>query len=117
MAAAIFCAASIYGKVTSRDLSSLSSTLMIAVMGIFAVSIVNFFMHSDFLQYLLSWAVIAVFSAYIAFDMQQLMAIYFTKQSSEAIEKISIMGALHLFIAVINIFIALLQLFGDRKRR
>lgn len=117
MAAGIFCAAAIYGKATSRDLSSLSSTLMVAIMGIFAVSILNFFMHSSFLQYLISWAVILVFTMYIAFDMQQLLAIYFTKQSSQALEKISIMGALHLFIAVINIFLALLQLFGDRKRR
>lgn len=117
IASAIFMIASIYGKTTSKDLSSMHSTLMVGLFGIVAVSIVNYFMHSAMIQYILSWAIVAVFTGYIAFDMQQLLAIYFTRQSDEMVQKISILGALHLFIAVVNIFIALLQLFGDRKRR
>lgn len=117
MAAGVFMAAAIYGRFTSRDLSSMRSTLMIALFGIIGVSFVNMFMNSSSLQYLLSIAIVVVFSGYIAYDMQQLLAIYFTRQSDNDVEKISIMGALHLFIAMINIFLALLQLFGDRRRR
>jgi len=117
MAAGVFMSAAIYGRFTSRDLSSMRSTLMIALFGIIGVSFVNMFMNSSSLQYLLSVAIVVVFTGYIAYDMQQLLAIYFTRQSDNDVEKISIMGALHLFIAMINIFLALLQLFGDRRRR
>lgn len=117
MAASVFVAASLYGRFTSRDLSSMRSTLLIGLIGIIIVSFINMFMHSTMMQYIISVAIVAIFSGYIAFDMQQLLAIYFTRQSEDMIEKVSIMGALHLFIALINIFLAMLTLFGDRKRR
>lgn len=117
MAAGVFLSAAVYGRFTSRDLSSMRSTLMIGLMGIFAVSIINLFMNSSMVQYWISIAIVVIFTGYIAYDMQQLLAIYFTRQSEETVEKISIMGALHLFIAMINIFLALLNLFGDRKRK
>jgi len=116
MAASIFMVAALYGRFTSRDLSSMRSTLTIGLFGILGVSLLNMFMHSSSLQYLLSIAIVVVFTGYIAYDMQQLLAIYFTRHSQDMIEKISIMGALHVFIAMINIFIALLQLFGGRRR-
>ncbi len=115
MAAGVFMVAALYGRTTSKDLSSMRSTLMIALFGIIGVSLVNMFLHSSSLQYLLSIVIVVVFSGYIAYDMQQLLSIYFTRQSDEMIEKISITGALHLFIAIVNIFIALLQLFGRRR--
>ena len=116
MAAAVFMAAAMYGRFTSKDLSSMRSTLMVALFGIIGVSIVNMFLHSSGLQYLLSIAIVIIFSAYIAYDMQQLLAIYFTRQSDEMSEKASIMGALHLFISMLNIFLALLHLFGNRRK-
>ena len=62
-------------------------------------------------------AVILVFSGYIAFDMQQLLNIYYSMQDNNAmLEKISIMGALHLFIAFVNIFVSLLHLLGNRRK-
>lgn len=117
MAGAIFIAAAVYGRFTSTDLSSLRSVLMIGVIGILVSMLVNFFLHSSLLQYLLSVAIVIVFSGFIAFDMQRLLSIYYSKQSNEMIEKISIIGALHLFISFINIFLALLDLFGSKKGR
>lgn len=117
IAAAVFLIAAVYGKMTSRDLSSMRATLMIALFGVIGVSLINFFMHNAFLHYVLSAAIVVIFAGYIAYDMQQLLAIYFTRQSNEMIEKISIMGALHLFISLINIFVSLLSLMGEKKRR
>lgn len=117
MAAGIFIAAALYGRFTSKDLSSVRSVLMVGLFGVIGVSIVNLFMQSSAMQYFISIATILVFTGFIAYNMQQLLAIYFTRQSEEAIEKISIIGALQLFISVINIFLALLQLFGDRRRK
>lgn len=117
MAGVIFVSAAIYGKFTSKDLSSMGSVLMIGLIGLIVVSLINFFMCSAFVQYLLSWATIGIFTGFIAFDMQRLQSIYYSRPSGEMIEKISIFGALQLYISFVNIFIALLSLFGDRRRK
>lgn len=117
ISAAIFGAAALFGRLTSTDLSSMRSTLMIGLFGIIIVSLINMFLGNSLIEYLVSWAIIAVFSGLIAFEMQQLLAIYFTRNSDEMIEKISIIGALNLFISFINIFVAVLRLFGERRDR
>lgn len=117
IAGAVFISAAVYGKLTKTDLSSMGSVLMIGLFGIIIASFFNFFMQSSFLQYIISFAVIGIFTGFIAFDMQNLTALYFTRQSRDMIEKISIIAALQLFLSFVNIFIALLQLFGDRRDR
>lgn len=116
MASAVFIGASIYGRITSNDLSSIRSTLIIALWGVFFTSLFNMLMQSSAIQYIISILMIVLFSGFIAYDMQQLLGIYFTRQSEEMIEKVSIMGALHLFISMINIFVAMLNLYGDRRK-
>jgi FtsH-binding integral membrane protein len=115
ISAAVFGAAAFYGRYTSRDLSSMRSVFMIGLFGIIASSLINLFIGSSALQYLISWGVLVIFTGLVAFDMQRLLAIYFTRQSDEAIEKIAIIGALNLFISFINIFMSVLRLFGDRR--
>jgi len=117
ISAAVFLSAAVYGRYTSKDLSSMRSILNIGIFGVIIASLVNIFMGSSLVQHMISWAVIGIFTALVASDMQQLLAIYFTRQSKDNFEKIAVMGALSLFISFINIFISILQLFGDRKDR
>jgi FtsH-binding integral membrane protein len=116
MASAVFLSASIYGRVTSKDLSSMRSTLIVAMWGVLFTSLFNMFMRSSGMQYIISILIIGIFSGFIAYDMQQLLGMYFRRESEEVVEKISIMGALHLFISIINIFVALLYLFDNRRK-
>lgn len=115
LAAAVFGAAALYGRSTSRDLSSIRSAVSVGILGLLVVSILNMFMQSSGLQYIVSWLFVGVFSANIAINMQDLLNIYYSRESEENIEKISILGSLSLFISFINIFISLLRLFGERK--
>ncbi len=116
-AGAIFISAALYGKFTKKDLSSLSSVFQVAIFGILTVMLFNFFIQSSMLQHIISIAVILVFTALIAYDMQALTALYYARESDEMMEKISIIGALQLFISFINIFLSLLELFGNKKNR
>ena len=113
----IFLVASIYGRTTSRNLSSLSSTLSIALLALIAASVINIFINSSLTQHMISYAAILIFSTYIAVENQQILSLYYTRESDAMIEKISIIAALNLYISFINIFISLLHLLGDDRRK
>lgn len=115
--AGMFAVTSLYGYVTKRDLSGFGGALILAVVGIILASIVNFFVQSQGFQMILSVITVLVFSGLVVYDTQRLKDLFYHMQgaSPEAVEKLSIFGALNLFMDFINIFVAMLRLFGDRR--
>lgn len=110
-----FAGMAILGYTTSVDLSKMGSLLYMAFIGIFLASIINFFVGSSWLGYLISIIGVFVFTGLTAWEMQKLKAIANdTQMSQENKSKLSLMGGLTLYILFINLFISLLHLLGGR---
>jgi FtsH-binding integral membrane protein len=110
-----FAALSLYGYTTKRDLSAFGTFLMIGLFGIIIASIVNIFLQSSAMQFVISVVGVLVFAGLTAYDTQKIKAIYDGGDSSETYSKKAIMGAVTLYLDFINMFIMLLHLFGDRR--
>lgn len=111
-----FGAMTVYGNKTQRDLTSMGSFLMMGLWGIVIASVVNIFLSSNMLNFLVSLIGVFVFTGLIAYQTQSLKQLYYALPNSEEIrQKMSILGALNLYMSVINLFISLLNLMGERK--
>lgn len=103
---------------TKRDLSGFGHYLMMGVIGIIIVSVINIFLKSPAVYYLISYAGVAIFMGLTAFDTQRILRM--SNQMSGSVGeseyiKLSIMGALKLYLDFINIFLFLLRIFGRRR--
>ena len=113
--AGAFAGMAILGYTTSVDLSKMGSLLYMAFIGIFFAALINFFVGSSWLGYLISIVGVFVFTGLTAWEMQKLKAIANdTQMSQENKAKLSLMGGLTLYILFINLFISLLHLLGGR---
>ena len=115
ISAATFAAMSLYGYTTKKDLSGWGTFLFAGLVGIVIAMVVNIFLASSALQFAISVIGVMVFVGLTAYDTQQIKEMYFEGDGSEVAAKKSIMGALKLYLDFINIFMMLLQLFGERK--
>lgn len=114
--ASTFGAASLYGYTTKKDLTSMGSFMFMGLIGIIIASIVNIFMQSTAMQFAISILTVIIFTGLTAYDTQKIKAIYFQFAGhAEAISKAATMGALSLYMDFINMFLAILRLFGDRR--
>jgi FtsH-binding integral membrane protein len=113
--ASMFLAMSLYGYTTRADLSRFGSFLFMGLIGIVVASLVNLFLMSSGLQFVLSVAGVLVFTGLTAYDTQRIKEVYFAGMGPEWAAKSAIMGALTLYLDFINLFMMLLQLFGDRR--
>ena len=113
ISASTFGALSLYGYTTKKDLSGWGSFLFIGLVGILIASIVNIFMASSMLQFAISVIGVLVFAGLTAYDTQQIKNMYFEGSGNQG--KKAIMGSLRLYLDFINLFIMLLQLFGNRR--
>jgi FtsH-binding integral membrane protein len=114
--AAAFGALSLYGYTTKKDLSGWGSFLIMGVFGIIIAALVNLFLQSSALQFAISVIGVLVFAGLTAYDTQQIKDNYYAVMGdSMALAKGAIMGALNLYLDFINMFIMLLQLFGNRE--
>lgn len=113
--AAMFGGMSIYGYTTKKDLSGIGNFCIMALWGIIIASIVNIFMGSTGLDMALSVLVVLVFTGLTAYDTQKLRQMYLSSGDTETMNKTALIGALELYLDFINMFLALLRLFGDRK--
>jgi uncharacterized protein len=113
----VFAAMSIYGYTTHKDLTALGSFLFMGLIGIIVVSLVNMFLQSSALQFVTSFVGVFIFIGLTAYDVQRLKNIYYQAPTVDTtmINKIAIMGALTLYMDFINLFIMLLQFFGNRR--
>jgi FtsH-binding integral membrane protein len=111
--AAMFGAAAIYGHVTKRSLAGLGSLLFMGVIGLLVASVINIFLLNDTVSWVISLIGVVIFTALTAYDVQRIqngqLAIY-----TGSIEKAAVLGALHLYLDFVNLFLFMLRLFGGR---
>lgn len=115
ISASMFAAASLYGYTTKKDLSPIGSFLFMGVVGIVIASVVNMFMQSSQLSWMISMVAVGVFAGLTAYDNQRLKEMYSDAWQRDQTEKVAIIGALNLYMDFINLFVHLLRLLGDRK--
>jgi FtsH-binding integral membrane protein len=114
--AASFGALSLWGYKTQRDLSGMGSFLIMGLFGVIIASLVNLFIASSPLQFVISVVGVLVFAGLTAWDTQRLKSEYlYGGMDSEIMERSAILGALSLYLNFINMFTLLLQLFGQRE--
>lgn len=113
--AGTFGAMSLYGYTTQRDLSQFGSFLMMGLIGVIIASIVNIFLGSSALQFAISVIGVLVFVGLTAYDTQRIKESYYELAGSDTLAKGAIMGALTLYLDFINLFVMLLQLFGQNR--
>ncbi len=112
---ATFGAMSIYGYTTKRDLTKLGSFLMMGLIGIIIASVVNIFMKSSMMYFVISILGVLIFVGLTAYDTQKIKNMYQASDTGELMGKKAVMGALTLYLDFINLFIMLLRLFGQRR--
>ena len=113
--AGTFAGMSLYGYTTKKDLTGWGSFLFMGLIGIIIASIVNIFLKSPMLYYVISCIGVLVFVGLTAYDTQRIKEMYYAADTAEISGKKAIMGALKLYLDFINLFIMLLHLFGQRR--
>lgn len=113
--AATFGAMSLYGYLTKRDLSGWGSFLFMGLIGIIIASVVNIFLVSSQMSFIISVIGVLVFTGLTAYDTQKIKESYIADDDGETMTKKAVMGALMLYLDFINLFIMLLRLVGDRR--
>ncbi|MBQ7585677.1 MAG: Bax inhibitor-1/YccA family protein, partial [Desulfovibrionaceae bacterium] len=115
--AGTFLAMSIYGSVTKRDLTSLGSFLFMGLIGLIIASIVNIFLASPAMDFVISAIGVLIFTLYTAYDTQKLRA--FGEGAplgdTQALQRGAILGALTLYLDFINLFLYLLRFLGSSR--
>jgi len=110
-ASVLFGTMSFYGYFTKKNLDSLGKFLFVGLIAIIIASIINIFIGSSVMQMVISALAIVIFMGLTAYDTQQIREMVSTDSSPAA----EVLGALTLYLDFINIFLSLLQLFGDKK--
>lgn len=113
--AAMFGAMSIWGYTTKRDLTGMGSFLFMGVIGLVIASVVNIFLGSSVLQFAISAITVLVFTGLTAYDTQRIKSEFYESSPADVMTKQAIFGAVSLYVNFINIFMALLQLFGQKN--
>lgn len=112
--AAVFAAMSIYGYFTSNDLSRFGSIMFMALIGLIVCSLVNMFLKSSTMDWIISFAGVLIFIGLTAWDTQKIK--YMTAYADESmVGKIATIGALNLYLDFVNLFLYLLRFFGDSR--
>jgi hypothetical protein len=118
VAAGMFGIMAVLGYTTKTDLTRFGSMMMMGVIGIMIAMLVNMFLKSSTMDYIISIIGVLVFTGLTAYDVQKLKRIGagMTGEMGDAnTRKLSIMGALTLYLDFINLFLFLLRFLGDRK--
>jgi FtsH-binding integral membrane protein len=112
-ASAMFGAAAIYGHVTKRSLAGVGGLLFMGVIGLLVASVINIFLLNDAVSWIISIIGVVIFTALTAYDVQRIqngdLAVF-----TGSMEKAAVLGALHLYLDFVNLFLFLLRLFGNR---
>lgn len=115
--AGTFAVMSAYGFFTKRDLSSLGNLFFMGLIGIIIASVVNIFLQSHIIYWAATYIGVIIFVGLIAYDTQKIKKYYAASggYGTEGGKKLAILGALHLYLDFINLFLLLLRIFGRRK--
>lgn len=116
IASAMFGLMAVLGYTTKTDLTKFGSLMFMGLIGLVIASLVNFFMKSSMLEYIISFIGVLVFTGLTAYDVQKLKRLGATAmEQGDSMAKITIMGALTLYLDFINLFLFLLRFFGNRR--
>jgi FtsH-binding integral membrane protein len=110
--AGIFGFMAVYGYTTDQDLTSFGSYALMGVVGLIIASVVNMFLQSSFLYWVITYAGVLIFTGLVAYDTQKIKKM---ARSGATGDKVAIMGALSLYLDFVNLFIYLLRIFGKEK--
>ena len=113
--AGTFGAMSLYGYTTKRDLTTIGNLCVMGLIGFLLASIVNFFLRSQAIYWITTYAGIAIFVGLTAWDTQKIKRMTALGAGEEQAGRIAIAGALMLYLDFINLFLLLLRLFGRRR--
>jgi hypothetical protein len=113
--AGMFGVTAAYGYFTKRDLTTVGSLAMMGLFGFLIASVINLFLASSALYWLLTYAGIAIFVGLTAYDTQKIRMIGAQQMSDDDSQRAAIMGALALYLDFINLFLLLLRLLGRRR--
>jgi len=111
--AGAFAGLSVFGTITRRDLSAVGRFGFFALIGLVLASIVNIFLHSSGLDWLITVVGVVLFAGLTAYDTQRLKNLF---ASGQVHANLPLVGALTLYLDFINMFLFLLRIFGDRRR-
>lgn len=115
--AATFGAMSLYGYTTKRDLTGFGNFLFMGLIGILLASVVNIFLHSSAMNFMISVLGVLIFTGLTAWDTQKIKQTYYMLGGDTAVAgKAAIMGALTLYLDFLNIFLFLLRFMGNERR-
>jgi FtsH-binding integral membrane protein len=115
ISAASFGALSLYGYTTQRDLSPIGSFLIMGLFGLIIAMVVNIFLKSSGLDFVISAAGVLIFAGLTAWDTQKIKEMYDVNDDGTVSGRKAVMGALTLYLDFINLFLMLLRLLGDRR--
>ncbi len=113
--ALLFATMTVYGFTTGRDLTSMGSLLFMGLMGVVIASVVNLFLHSSMMGWIISLIGVAVFVGLTAYDAQKLKHLAAEVEGTPSAGRLAILGALTLYLDFINLFLFLLRLLGGRR--
>ncbi len=115
ISAASFGALSLYGYTTQRDLSPIGSFLIMGLIGLLIAMVVNIFLKSTGLDFVISAAGVLIFAGLTAWDTQKIKEMYDPMEDGTIVGRKSVMGALTLYLDFINLFLFMLRFLGDRR--
>ncbi len=115
ISAASFAALSLWGYTTQRDLSAMGTFLMMGLIGLIIAMVVNIFLKSTGLEFVISAAGVLIFAGLTAWDTQKIKEMYDVNDDGTVAGRKSVMGALTLYLDFINLFLFLLRFMGDRR--
>ena len=113
--ASMFGAMSLWGYTTKRDLTGMGQFMMMGLIGIVIAMVVNIFLASAMMDFVISVIGVVVFTGLTAYDTQKIKEMYTDADATDVAGKKAIMGALRLYLDFINLFLMLLRLFGNRN--
>ena len=115
ISAAAFGALSLYGYTTQRDLSPIGSFMVMGLIGLIIASLVNLFLRSTGLDFVISAAGVLIFAGLTAWDTQRIKEMYDPMEDGTIVGRKAVMGALSLYLDFINLFLFMLRFLGDRR--
>src|SRR6185369_1348551 len=115
ISAASFGALSLYGYTTQRDLSPIGSFLIMGLIGLVIAMVVNMFLKSGPLDFVISAAGVLIFAGLTAWDTQKIKEMYDPNEDGTIVGRKAVMGALTLYLDFINLFLFMLRFLGDRR--
>jgi FtsH-binding integral membrane protein len=113
-ASAMFGGAALYGYTTKRSLASMGGFLSMGVLGLIVAMVVNVFLASGPLGFIISIVGVVIFTGLTAWDVQRISAGNLVSATG-SVEKAAVIGALHLYLDFINLFLFMLRIFGGRR--